>query len=121
RPKRVVIIGGGAAGHACAEHLRREGYDGSIALVSADASPPYDRPNASKDYLAGTAPEEWMPLRPAEYYVEQKIDVRVGVRVESIDTQARAITLSGGERVPFDSLLLATGADPVRLDIPGSQ
>jgi len=70
----VVIVGGGAAGHAAAELLRREGYVGQLTLLSADESPPVDRPNLSKDYLAGTAPEEWIPLRPPKFFASQRID-----------------------------------------------
>src|SRR5438093_4592095 len=73
-PASVVIIGAGAAGGAAAEMLRREGYDGPVTLIGADESLPYDRPNLSKDYLAGNAPEEWIPLRPPEFYREQKIE-----------------------------------------------
>jgi NADPH-dependent 2,4-dienoyl-CoA reductase/sulfur reductase-like enzyme/nitrite reductase/ring-hydroxylating ferredoxin subunit len=120
-PTRVVIIGGGAAGHAAAETLRREGYSGSLTLVSADGLLPYDRPNVSKDYLAGNAPEEWMPLRPPEFYEGAKIELRLGARATSIDTAARKVTLASGEALPFDALLLATGADPVRLNVPGGE
>ncbi len=119
-PKRIVILGGGAAGHAAVETLRMEGYEGSIVLLSADDSPPYDRPNVSKDYLAGTAPEEWMPMRPAESYATDGIELRVGTTASSIDTDAKAVVLANGDRVPFDALLLATGATPTPLTIPGS-
>src|SRR5438093_8874385 len=73
-PVSVVIIGAGAAGGAAAEMLRREGYDGPVTLIGADESLPYDRANLSKDYLAGNAPEEWIPLRPPEFYREQEIE-----------------------------------------------
>src|SRR5205809_3624181 len=85
-PASVVIIGAGAAGGAAAEMLRREGYDGPVTLIGADESLPYDRPNLSKDYLAGNAPEEWIPLRPPEFYSEQKIDALTNTTVTSIDT-----------------------------------
>src|SRR5262249_25649034 len=75
KPDRVVIVGGGAAGFAAAEMLRREGFSGSVTLLSADDAAPYDRPNCSKDYLAGNAPEEWMPLRPRDFYRDQAIDL----------------------------------------------
>src|SRR5262245_3911395 len=118
--ERVVIVGGGAAGFAAAEMLRREGFAGSVTMLSADDAAPYDRPNCSKDYLAGSAPEEWMPLRPPEFYQEQSIDLQLNAEVAAIDPKGRQVTLAGGRSVPFDKLLLATGAEPVRLDTPGA-
>ena len=88
-PESVVIIGGGGAGLAAAQMLRREGYAGPIAMISADDSPPVDRPNLSKDYLAGAAKDEWIPLRPDEFYTEQRIDLQLATRVTSIDPGAR--------------------------------
>ncbi len=120
-PKNVVLLGGGAASHAAAETLRREGYEGRITLVTADVSAPYDRPNVSKDYLAGTAPEEWMPMRPPEFYETEQIGLKTGVRAIAIDSAGRTVTLETGEVLPFDALLLATGADPVKLSIPGHE
>ena len=118
--KSVVIIGGGAAGNAAAEMLRRQGFEGSVTMLSADTALPYDRPNLSKDYLAGTASEDWIPLRSANFYKKHNIDVRLTTRVVSIDTVERAVALSDGSRMDFDALLIATGADPVHLDIPGA-
>jgi NADPH-dependent 2,4-dienoyl-CoA reductase/sulfur reductase-like enzyme/nitrite reductase/ring-hydroxylating ferredoxin subunit len=120
KPERVVIVGGGAAGFAAAEMLRREGFSGQVTLFSSDDAAPYDRPNCSKDYLAGNAPEDWMPLRPLEFYKEQSIELELRTEVAAIDAQARHVTLADGRRVAFDRLLLATGAEPVRLDIPGA-
>jgi NADPH-dependent 2,4-dienoyl-CoA reductase/sulfur reductase-like enzyme len=120
-PASVVIIGGGAAGIVAAETLRREGYTGPITMLSADASAPCDRPNLSKDYLAGTAPEEWIPLHPPEFYADNRIDLRLGARVAAIDTDARRLTLEGGETLGYDAMLLATGADPIRLPITGGE
>jgi len=119
-PASVVIVGAGAAGGAAAEMLRREGYDGPITLIGADESLPYDRPNLSKDYLAGNAPEEWIPLRPPEFYREQKIDAFSNTTVTSIDPKAKQVTLSDGRSLGYDALLLATGAEPIHLTIPGA-
>ena len=121
KPSSVVILGGGAAGFAAAEMLRREGYDGEVTLVSDDDDPPYDRPNASKDYLAGNAPEEWMPLRPPDWYREKKIEIVTGVRAVELAPAEKRVALSGGGRLEYDALLLATGASPVLLKIPGEE
>src|SRR3982751_4118045 len=118
-PASIVIIGAGAAGGAAAEMLRREGYDGPVTLIGTDESLPYDRPNLSKDYLAGNAPEEWIPLRPPEFYREQKIDTFTNTSVTAIDSKEKEVTLSNGCSLGYDALLLATGAEPVRLNIPG--
>jgi len=119
-PTSVVIVGGGAAGLAAADMLRREGYEGPLTIVSADDSPPVDRPNLSKDYLAGTAQEDWVPLRSPDYYREQKIDLLLRSRVLSMDTKGRQIRLEDGKTLEFGALLLATGADPVHLPIEGA-
>lgn len=119
-PESVVIVGAGAAGNAAAEMLRREGYSGTITMLGAEASGPVDRPNLSKDYLAGNAPEEWIPLRGAEFYAEKKIDLRTDTRVERIDTTAKTVTLADGSSLPYGALLLATGASPNRPTVPGS-
>jgi NADPH-dependent 2,4-dienoyl-CoA reductase/sulfur reductase-like enzyme/nitrite reductase/ring-hydroxylating ferredoxin subunit len=120
-PQTVVIVGGGAAGHACAERLRREGHSGKIILLSADAAGPVDRPNLSKDYLAGNAPEEWIPLRGDDYYAEQKIELRTSTRVTGIDRAKRQVSIEGGEAVSWDALVLATGAAPIQLPIAGAE
>jgi NADPH-dependent 2,4-dienoyl-CoA reductase/sulfur reductase-like enzyme len=89
-------------------------------MLSDDAAPPVDRPNLSKDYLAGNAPEDWVPLRPDDFYAEQKIDLKLATKVVAIDTRARQVALGDGRTLPYDRLLLATGAEPVRLPIPGA-
>jgi len=119
RPQRIVIVGGGAAGFAAAEMLRREGYDGALTMLSDDDASPVDRPNLSKDFLAGTAPEEWVPLRDDDYYVEQRIDLRLNYKVTAINPAAREVVIADGGTVAYDRLLLATGAEPVRLPLPG--
>jgi NADPH-dependent 2,4-dienoyl-CoA reductase/sulfur reductase-like enzyme len=119
-PEKIVIIGGGAAGFAAAERLRREQYQGSIIMLSNDAAPPVDRPNLSKDYLAGKAPEAWVPLRPDSFYSKNDIDLHLNADVTEIDARSREVKLADGSKVPFDRLLLATGAEPVRLSMPGA-
>jgi apoptosis-inducing factor 3 len=119
-PASAVIVGGGAAGLAAADTLRREGYDGPVTVISADDDPPYDRPNLSKDYLAGKARDDWMPLRPPSYYIDQRIDLVLKSPVVSLDVRQKRIQAADGTTYAFDRLLLATGADPVKLPVPGA-
>ncbi len=119
-PSSIVIIGGGAAGLAAADMLRREGYGGPLTMISADSAPPCDRPNLSKDFLAGTASDEWIPLRPPEWYGERKIDLVLNSRVISLDTKHKKINAENGKTYEYGSLLLATGADPVKLPLEGA-
>jgi apoptosis-inducing factor 3 len=118
--ERIVIVGGGAAGFAAAERLRREQYQGAIVMISDDEALPVDRPNLSKDYLAGKAPEDWIPLRKEGFYARNGIDLRLGTKVAGINVRASEVVLANGALVAFDKLLLATGAEPVRLTIPGA-
>src|SRR5687767_3671331 len=92
-PSSIVIIGGGAAGVAAAEMLRRQGYDDPLTLISADADPPVDRPNLSKDFLAGDAQDDWIPLWPNDFYVEKRVELVLGRRVASIDPVQRTVRL----------------------------
>ena len=119
-PRRIVIVGGGAAGFAAAEMLRRQKYEGGIVMLSSDDAPPVDRPNLSKDFLAGSAPEEWLPLRDPSFYSDNAIDLRLNTTVAAIDVRAREVKLANGEAIPFDRLLLATGAEPVSPSVPGA-
>lgn len=115
----IVILGGGAAGFTCAEMLRRRGFEGGLTILSDDADAPCDRPNLSKDFLAGSAPDDWMPLKPASFYSRNNIDLRLQASVAGIDTVTRNVTTTDGNLFPFDRLLIATGAEPVRPRIPG--
>ena len=117
--RRIVIVGGGAAGFACAVRLREFGFDGSLTMVSADSDPPCDRPNLSKDYLAGTAPEEWIPLRDSAFYADSGIDLRLDTQIVAIEPGGRRAIARSGEHFAYDRMLLATGAEPVRLPAPG--
>jgi NADPH-dependent 2,4-dienoyl-CoA reductase/sulfur reductase-like enzyme/nitrite reductase/ring-hydroxylating ferredoxin subunit len=118
-PESVVIVGSGAAGAAAAEMLRREGYTGPVTMIGVE--PPIDRPNVSKDYLAGTAPEDWMPLRSPEFYEKHDISLITGASVIGIDTGERRVTLEDGREMGYGALLMATGAEPSQLPVTGSR
>jgi len=116
----VGIVGAGVAGNAAAEMLRREGFAGTIAMIGAEETVPIDRPNLSKEYLAGSAPEEWMPLRDADFYRAQDIELMTGRRAVALDAKTKTLTLDDGSKRTFDAILLATGSEPVRLSPPGA-
>jgi 3-phenylpropionate/trans-cinnamate dioxygenase ferredoxin reductase subunit len=118
-PKAVVIVGGGGAGFAAADALRNWGYDGPVTILSADDSAPVDRPNLSKDYLTGQAQPDWIPLRPPEYFADHHIDLVLNARVSSLDTRQKRVQVQDGRSYEYDALLLATGADPVKISVPG--
>ena len=120
-PSSVFIVGASAAGIACAEMLRREAYRGVITLVDMDPDAPYDRPNLSKDYLAGNAPEEWLPLHPKAFFEQQKFTILSGVEAQGIDTGSKTVRLSDGSVHHYGALLIATGASPIRLSIKGGE
>ena len=119
-PSSIVIVGAGAAGSACAETLRRGGYGKPLTLLGAEATPPVDRPNLSKDYLAGTAPEEWMTLRDEDFFKRNGVQLGLGARVVKIDVAAKRIHLEDGSDREYGALVLTTGAQPNRLPIPGA-
>jgi NADPH-dependent 2,4-dienoyl-CoA reductase/sulfur reductase-like enzyme/nitrite reductase/ring-hydroxylating ferredoxin subunit len=119
-PKNIVIIGGGAAAYAAAVRLRELGFSGSLSMLSADDAAPCDRPNLSKDYLAGTAPEDWIPLQSSGFYSEKNIDLQLECEIAHIDAGSRQVTTSAGKTYAYDALLIATGAEPVRLPTPWS-
>lgn len=120
-PRSIVIIGAGAAGIACAEMLRREKYRGPMTIVDADRDSPYDRPNLSKDFLAGNAPEDWLPLHPNSFYDAQHIDVLSGIEARDINIGTNTLALGDRRSLTFDRLLIATGSSPIRLPIPGAE
>ena len=115
-----VILGGGAAGYVAAQTLREDGFAGRIVMITREQVLPYDRPNLSKEYLEGKAEPEWMPLRPDDFYSEHDIEIMRGKTVTQVDSAKRKITFSDGENFQYDKLLVATGGEPRRLDIPGS-
>jgi NADPH-dependent 2,4-dienoyl-CoA reductase/sulfur reductase-like enzyme/nitrite reductase/ring-hydroxylating ferredoxin subunit len=119
-PRTFLIVGGGAAGEAAAETLRREGFAGRIVMITAEDERPYDRPNLSKDLLTGAAKPEWMPLRGPKFHANQKIELLTGRRVIAVDPAAKTATLSTGEKLAFDRALIATGGVPRKPAIPGA-
>ena len=119
-PESIVIVGAGAAGEAAAETLRAHGYRGTLTLLSADETPPLDRTNLSKGYLAGGMDESKLALRERDFYADNDIDLRLGSRVVSIDREARELGLDGGGTLGYGKLLLATGASPVSLPVDGA-
>ena len=117
----MVIVGGGGAAFAAADRLRKRGHQGRVVMISDDTRPAYDRPNVSKDYLAGEAPDEWMPLASDSDLSDRQIEVLTGEQVTAIDRERSEVVLEGGDRIGYDSLLLATGAEPIRLPVPGAE
>lgn len=113
-PASVLIVGAGAAGNAAAETLRREGYEGPITMVDRDPDAPVDRPNLSKDYLAGTAQPEWIPLHDRQFYTDQRITI-VRATVTKLDAKTRTVTLGDGKTHSAAAIIIATGTEPVHL------
>jgi 3-phenylpropionate/trans-cinnamate dioxygenase ferredoxin reductase component len=119
-PQRIVIVGASLAGAKAAETLRAEGFDGAVTLIGEEPDPPYERPPLSKGYLQGKAERESAYVHPTSFYREQEIELRRGCVVEAVDAGAGEVVLAGGERVAWDRLLLTTGAEPRRLNLPGA-
>ncbi|MVM40483.1 Rieske 2Fe-2S domain-containing protein [Spirosoma sp. HMF3257] len=107
-----VIIGSGGAGAFAAEGMREGGFAGKIVMLTESGEAPYDRPNCSKDYLQGKAPDEWMTLRSEEFYQDYGIDVRTGQHVTSLDPVTKRIELASGEAITYDKALLCSGGKP---------
>lgn len=117
--RTVVVLGGGAAGLAAAQELRRSGFAGRLVMVSDDPHAPYDRTECSKGYLAGQANGDDLPLKPASFYADADIE-QIEHRVDRVDLSERRITLPGGAVIQADGLLLATGGVPRRLEVEGA-
>ncbi len=115
-----AIIGGGTAAQYAAEALRAEGYQGRILMISQDKDHPYDRVNCSKEYLQGEAPEEWMPLRSADFYEEYSIELMLDTTVETLDADKKEIRLQQGDTLHYDKVLICTGAKVRKLSVAGS-
>jgi NADPH-dependent 2,4-dienoyl-CoA reductase/sulfur reductase-like enzyme/nitrite reductase/ring-hydroxylating ferredoxin subunit len=119
-PKSILIVGGGAAGSAAADMIRREGYEGPVTIVSADSDLPVDRPNLSKDYLAGEAQDDWLPIWSKDQYAERNIELVLGRRATTLDPKTRTVGFEDGSTRSYGVLLIATGAEPVHLPMPGA-
>ncbi|MFG1674391.1 NAD(P)/FAD-dependent oxidoreductase [Micromonospora sp. NPDC049282] len=115
-----VIVGAGLAGAKAAQTLRETGFGGEIVLLGEEPERPYERPPLSKGLLLGAAERESVFVHEAGWYAEHDVDLRTGVRATSIDRATRQVELADGHRVGYDALLLATGATPRRLDVPGA-
>jgi 3-phenylpropionate/trans-cinnamate dioxygenase ferredoxin reductase subunit len=118
--QNFVIVGGGLAGASAAEELRKQGFDGSVTLLASEKHEPYIRPPLSKGYLNGSDGLDAVYVHPSEWYAENHIDVKTGTSATSIDRAAHEVTLSTGEKLPYDKLLLATGSSPRQLPIEGA-
>jgi len=116
----IVIVGGGLAGATAAKTLRAEGYEGPVTLLAEEPHAPYLRPPLSKEYLLGKDGEEALPVVPAGWYAENDVELRLGTRAASLDTDARTVGLADGARLRYSALLLATGARPRSIPLPGS-
>ncbi len=116
---RVVVVGGGAGGFAAVERLRRVGYTGGLALVSAEDGLPADRTELSKNYLSGAKQASDLPLLPADWYAAHDVETHLGVSATALDLAERVVHLSDGTELAYDALVLSTGAEPQRPDLPG--
>ena len=119
-PRSIVVVGASLAGATAAGVLRDEGYEGRLSLIGAEEEAPYERPPLSKEFLRGEHAFEDALVRPASWYAEHDVDARFGTRAVQIDVHPREVVLAGGERLPFDRLLVATGGRNRRLEVPGA-
>lgn len=117
---RYVIVGGGLAAARAAEAVRKSGFDGEVMLIGAERELPYDRPPLSKEYLAGVGERDALFIHPPSFYSDARIAVELGQKAVSLDCTGRSVTLESGRDCSFDKLLIATGSEPFRLDVPGA-
>src|SRR4051794_5458889 len=115
-----VVVGAGLAGAKAAETLREEGFAGRLVLVGDEAERPYERPPLSKEYLRGESARDAVYVHPAGFYAERAIELRPGRAAVALDPASRTVVLDDGEPLRYDALLLATGAEPRRLPVPGA-
>ncbi len=118
--RTFVILGAGASAYSAAQSMRENGFRGNIVMVTKEKRNPYDRPNLSKDYLAGSAEPEWMPLRPDDFFEEYGIEIKQAVSIKGVDFQKKQVALDNNESLKYDKLLIATGGIPNRLKVKGS-
>lgn len=115
----IVIIGAGHAGGTAAAELRRAGFTGPITLIGDEPIPPYERPPLSKAWLKGETDASKLALKPAAFYETANIDLRLNTTATAIDREARTVTTGDGGKIPYDSLIIATGARARRIPLPG--
>ncbi|MBI1359332.1 MAG: pyridine nucleotide-disulfide oxidoreductase [Alphaproteobacteria bacterium] len=120
-PRTIAIVGAGQAGGQTAYSLRQAGYEGRIVLLGEEPAPPYQRPPLSKAYLKGELEEDRLYLKPIDYYAEHNVELMTDSRVERLDLAAKTVELASGNRLAWDALVIATGARPRRLPVPGAQ
>jgi apoptosis-inducing factor 3 len=119
--RTFVILGAGASAYFAAQSMRENGFKGNIIMVTHENKKPYDRPNLSKDYLAGKAQPEWMPLRPDDFFEEFGIEVKQELKIKSVDLKEKFVSFDNSKNLKYDKLLIATGSVPRKLGVPGSE
>src|SRR5215204_1950047 len=118
-PETLVIVGANLTGGEAAATFRQEGFDGRVVLIGEEPRAPYERPPLSKEYLRGELSFEQALVRPSNFYDDNGIETRFGVRATEVNAAEQMVELEGGERVPYDKLLIATGGRNRRFPIPG--
>jgi apoptosis-inducing factor 3 len=119
--RTFVILGAGASAYFAAQAMRENGFKGNIIMITKEDKTPYDRPNLSKDYLAGSAQPEWMPLRPDNFYEENGIEIIQQKEIKNVDLKNKYISFDTGDNLKYDKLLISTGGVPRKLKVPGNE